>query len=140
MFDQQQPDASAPLISQDCQQATAHAGISDASTLPPQGISFGMVVAIAFTAAIISAAAMLVAYDHFMTIKFLSVDVKGFVQEQRELYIAGKITEDQLRQRFVDLKSVIEKIPRNRVVLMGDAVLGGAEKIDLSAIGNNAPK
>lgn len=96
------------------------------------GMTLGMVVAVAFVASAITAASMLVGYDHFLAKKVLSVDVKGFVEQQQELYLAGKITDEQLKQNYANLKTMVEQIPRNRVVLMGDAVLGGAEKLDVS--------
>jgi len=96
------------------------------------GITLGMVVSVAFVASAITAATMLVGYDHFLAKKVLSVDVKGFVEQQQELYLAGKITDEQLKQNYANLKTMVEQIPRNRVVLMGDAVLGGAEKLDVS--------
>lgn len=97
-----------------------------------QAVSFGMVAAIAFVASAITAATMLVGYDHFIAKKVLSVDVKGFVDQQQELYLAGKVTDEQLKQNYANLKAVVESIPKNRIVLMGDAVLGGAEKLDIS--------
>jgi len=94
-------------------------------------VTFGVAVAISFVASAITAACMLVAYDHFLAKKIISVDVKGFVQEQQDLYLAGKISDEQLKQNYAALKAAVEKIPRNRVVIMGDAILGGAEKLEL---------
>jgi len=45
--------------------------------------------------------------------------------------LAGKISDEQLKQNYAALKAAVEKIPRNRVVIMGDAILGGAEKLEL---------
>jgi len=104
-----------------------------ASTGVQQSIPLGMTAVISFMITVITAGIMLVAYDHFMAKKFLVVDVKGYVEQQQELYLAGKITDDQLKQSYVALKAAVEKIPRNRIVLMGDAVLGGAEKLDISS-------
>lgn len=97
------------------------------------GISLGMTAMVSFMTTLITAGIMLVAYDHFMAKKFLTVDVKGYIEQQQELYLAGKINDDQLKQSYVALKAAVEKIPRNRIVLMGDAVLGGAEKLDISS-------
>lgn len=97
-----------------------------------QGVSLGVCVVIAFMASITTGAVSIMGYDHFRAKKFLSVDVKGYVEQQQELYVAGKITDEQLKQSFVALRQVVEKIPKNRIVLMGDAVLGGVEKLDLS--------
>ena len=76
---------------------------------------------------------MLIGYDHYVAKKFVSIDVQGYVDQQRELYFAGKITDEQLKQSYAKLKATVEKLPKDRIVLMGDAVLGGVERIDLSA-------
>lgn len=96
------------------------------------GITLGMVAVVSFVVAVITGASMLVGYDHFIAKKVLSVDVKGFIEQQQELYLAGKISDEQVKQNYANLKAVVEQIPRNKIVLMGDAVLGGAEKLDVS--------
>ena len=70
-------------------------------------------------------------YDFRYAQKVVSVDIKGFVANQRELLLTGKITEDQFRKSFDYLKSVVDAIPSNRVVLMGDLVVRNVDKINL---------
>jgi hypothetical protein len=70
-------------------------------------------------------------YDFRYAQKVVSVDIKGFVANQRELLLTGKITEDQFKKSFDYLKSVVDAIPSNRVVLMGDLVVRNVDKIDL---------
>jgi len=70
-------------------------------------------------------------YDFRFAQKVVSVDIKGFVANQREAFLTGKITEDQFRKSFDYLKSVVDAIPSNRVVLMGDLVVRNVDKINL---------
>jgi hypothetical protein len=100
------------------------------------GMSIGMTAVIALVFSLITNACMLMAYDHFMAQKVLSVDVKGFIEQQQDLFLAGKITGEQLKDSYKRLLETVENIPRNRVVVMGDAVLGGAEKLEITV----APK
>lgn len=94
-------------------------------------VSFTGVVVISAFVSVFSVFAALVAYNHFVAKKFVSIDVKGYVEQQQELFMNGKINEDQLKQNYAVLKAVVQNIPKNKVVLMGDAVLGGVEKIDI---------
>jgi len=68
-------------------------------------------------------------YDAKYAQKVVAVDIKGYVAKQGEDFMAGKITEEQFRQKFDHLQKVVEKIPSNKVVLMGDLVVRNVETI-----------
>ena len=68
-------------------------------------------------------------YDRFFIQKVVSLDVKGFIAEQRDLYLSGKISDEQFRANIDRLEARVKSIPRNRVVIMGDAVIKNAEVI-----------
>ena len=68
-------------------------------------------------------------YDRWYAQKIVAVDIKGYIARQRESYLAGKMTDDELKKSFDRLESVITAIPRNRVVIMGDAVVRNAETV-----------
>lgn len=99
--------------------------------------SSGTSVAIAIMASLILNALMLMAYDHFMVKRFVSLDVKTFVEQQKNLYLAGKISDDQLRKNYETLGTAVKSMPKNYVIFMGDAVLGGVDKIELPQSGAN---
>ena len=69
-------------------------------------------------------------YDRWYTQKIVAVDIKGYIARQRESYLAGKMSDDELKKSFDRLESVITAIPRNRVVIMGDAVVRNAETVN----------
>ena len=68
-------------------------------------------------------------YDRWYAQKIVAVDIKGYIARQRESYLAGTMTDDELKKSFDRLEAVITAIPRNRVVIMGDAVVRNAETV-----------
>jgi hypothetical protein len=68
-------------------------------------------------------------YDVKYAQKVVAVDIKGYVKQQGDDFMTGKITEEQFRQKFDHLQKVVEAIPSNRVVLMGDLVVRNVENI-----------
>ena len=69
-------------------------------------------------------------YDRWYAQKIVAVDIKGYIARQRESYLAGKMSDDELKKSFDRLEAVITAIPRNRVVIMGDAVVRNAETVN----------
>ncbi len=68
-------------------------------------------------------------YDRFFVQKIVAVDVKGYIAEQRDLYISGKISEEQLKANIDRMEKVVMSVPKNKVVIMGDAVIRNAEVV-----------
>ena len=98
--------------------------------VPASGMSLGVVVVVAIFCSLITSVMTLVAYDYFLAQKIVSADIKGFIVDQQAQYMAGKINDDQLRAAFDQMENAIKKIPKNKAVLMGDAVIQGIEKIE----------
>ncbi|MEI6827615.1 MAG: hypothetical protein WCK54_18635 [Desulfuromonadales bacterium] len=85
-----------------------------------------------FLYALVSASvslATIAGYDRWYAQKVVAVDIKGYIAEQRDNYLAGKLNDDELKRRFDRLEAVITALPKNRVVIMGDAVVRNAETI-----------
>ena len=68
-------------------------------------------------------------YDHWYAQKIVAVDIKGYIAQQRDNYLAGKLNDEELRKSFDRLEAVITSIPKNRVIIMGDAVVRNAETV-----------
>lgn len=68
-------------------------------------------------------------YDRWYAQKVVAVDIKGYIAQQRDNYLAGKLNDDELRKSFDRLEAVITAIPKNRVIIMGDAVVRNAETV-----------
>jgi len=76
-----------------------------------------------------SSAASILVYDRYFATRIVAVDVKGFIAEQRDLFVQGKIDDGQLKRNIESLEKAIESIPSNEVVIMGDAVVRNAKTI-----------
>lgn len=94
-------------------------------------VSLGMAVIISVFVSAITVGGGLVAYDHFRAPKIVAVDIKGYIEKLRDLYLAGKINQQQLTQGFDNMEKVVNRLPSNNVVVMGDAIIKGVKKVDL---------
>lgn len=70
-------------------------------------------------------------YDRFFVQKIIAVDMKGYIAKQRDLYMEGKLTDEQFRANVDKLEEAVKSIPSNRVAIMGDVVLKNAEQKQL---------
>lgn len=70
-------------------------------------------------------------YHHYVAPGILVVDIKGYVREQRDLFLANKITQEDLRKNLDKMEEIITSIPKNNIVFSRDAVLRNAKVIEL---------
>ena len=73
--------------------------------------------------------ATIAGYDRWYAQKVVAVDIKGYIAQQRDYYLAGKLNDEELKKSFDRLEAVITAIPKNRVIIMGDAVVRNAETV-----------
>lgn len=93
--------------------------------------SFLSVVEISIFVSLAISAAALLAYDRWGAQKVAAVDMKGYITLQRYKYKDGKINDEDLRKAFDRLELLMNSIPRNRVVIMGDTAIRNAEVFKL---------
>lgn len=93
------------------------------SASPPQVPSDWRTIAKAALISSLLTVAILVVYDSYFAQKIVALDVKGYIAEQRDLFLTGKINEDQLKKSFDRLEQVKEKVPKNRVIILGDVLV-----------------
>ncbi|MDD2736676.1 MAG: hypothetical protein PHF56_22315 [Desulfuromonadaceae bacterium] len=86
---------------------------------------FALCLAVSFGASL----ATIAGYDRWYAQKVVAVDIKGYIAQQRDNYLAGKLNDDELKRSFDRLETVITAIPKNRVIIMGDAVVRNAETV-----------
>lgn len=79
--------------------------------------------------ALMTSFASVYSYDRWYAQKIVAVDIKGYIAQQRDNYMAGKLTDEELKRSFDHLENVVIAIPKNRVVIMGDAVVRNVETI-----------
>lgn len=68
-------------------------------------------------------------YDQFFAQKVVAFDLKGFIAQQRDLSISGKLTDEQFKANLDRVESLMNSVPKRKVILMGDAVIKNIEII-----------
>lgn len=97
--------------------------------LPKPQSLFVSVLMLCLAVSIVASLAAIAGYDRWFAQKVVAVDIKGYIAQQRDSYLAGKLNDDELKRSFDRLESVITAIPKNRVIIMGDAVVRNAETV-----------
>lgn len=97
-------------------------GVQEVTSLP-------VIISISLLIALTTSFFSLYSYDRWYAQKLVAVDIKGYIAQQRENYIAGKMNDEELKRSFDRLESVVIAIPKNKVVIMGDAVVRNIETI-----------
>jgi len=70
-------------------------------------------------------------YHYFIAPQIVAMDIKGFISQQRELYVLGKIDSDQFKKNVDRMEAMITGLRPNQVALMGDAVIRNVKVIDV---------
>lgn len=92
------------------------------------GIPVKLISAVLFLCLSVSAISLYL-YDRYRATRIVSVDLDGYISEQKERFIAGEITEEKLTENMNRLKEAVDRIPGNTVVLTADVVVKNAEII-----------
>ena len=66
--------------------------------------------------------ATVAAYDRWVAQKVVAVDVSGFLQEQRDLFLAKKITMDDFKANLDRYLAALKSQPKNRVLILEDVI------------------
>ncbi len=61
-------------------------------------------------------------YDRYVAQKVVAVDVSGFLQEQRDLVLAKKITMDDFKANLERYLAALKSQPKNRVLILEDVI------------------
>ena len=69
-----------------------------------------------------SSVATITAYDHWVAQKVVAVDVSGFLQQQRDLVLARKITMDDYKANLERYIEALKSQPRNKVLILEDVI------------------
>ena len=96
---------------------------------PKQQPSLVPIIALCLAVSFGASLATIAGYDRWYAQKVVAVDIKGYIAQQRDSYLAGKLNDDELKRSFDRLETVITAIPKNRVIIMGDAVVRNAETV-----------
>lgn len=108
---------------------TAPAPATASAAAPAATPSWFGIAVLCVLVSVASSIATIAAYDSWYAQKLVAVDIKGYISDQRDKYIAGKLTDDELKRSFDKLEQVVTAIPKNKAVLMGDLVVRNVEVV-----------
>jgi hypothetical protein len=69
-------------------------------------------------------------YDRYYAQKIVAFDLRGYLWGLRDMYLAGKINDEGLKQAIEAAYIAVRTQKKNKVVLMGDVILSPIEKIE----------
>ncbi len=122
-------DNSPDAMSRNHEPTAAKNATPDPVILPQRRPGPVVLVALCVALSLVLSLGTLYIYDRWYAQKIVAVDIKGYIAQQRDDYLAGKLNDDELKKSFDHLERIITTIPRNRVVIMGDAVVRNAETL-----------
>jgi len=68
-------------------------------------------------------------YDKYFAQKIVKFDLLDFINEQRNLYVSGKIDNEQVKANLMSVEKKIKNLPKNKIILLSEVVMGNAETI-----------
>ena len=78
--------------------------------------------------AIVSISVVWLYHKNYAT-RVVAIDMKPYVEEQKKLFLEGKIDEKELKKNFSKLERVVSSLPRNKIAIMKEVVVANAEII-----------
>ena len=86
------------------------------------GITKTHAAVLVIVVSMMSSIATVAAYDRYVAQKVVAVDVSGFLQEQRDLVLAKKITMDGFKANLERYIGALKSQPKNRVLILEDVI------------------
>jgi len=97
----------------------------------PPKTKLGMNIVLTMLAVSLLCSTMSVAaYDRFFAQKIVTINLRDFIEHQRDLYLAGKLTHDQVKQNLDGLIASVKKAPKNKIIILEDVVANSTEKFE----------
>ncbi len=97
------------------------------ATTPSRTPTWFAIAILCVLVSVASSIATIAAYDSWYAQKLVAIDIKGYITEQRDKYVAGKLTDEELKRSFDRLEQVVTAVPKNKAILMGDLVVRNVE-------------
>ena len=86
------------------------------------GITKTYAAVLVMVVSMMSSVATVAVYDRYVAQKVVAVDVSGFLQEQRDMVLAKKITMDDFKANLERYIEALKSQPRNRVLILEDVI------------------
>ena len=92
------------------------------------GLTFKSVMWIILLNLFVSIASICV-YDRFFSQKVMAFDISGYMAEQKRLFFAGKITEEELLKSLDRVDERLRQESKNTLILNGNAIIKNGQYI-----------
>ncbi len=105
---------------------------SNTKPAPKPGTGFSFITILLILALNIAVSVLSIYYyDQHYAMKIVALDTKSYIENQKMLYLKGKISEKDLLASVDNIDSTLKSLNNNTVVLLGDAVVRNVEKIKI---------
>ena len=92
------------------------------------GLTFKSVLLILLLNILVAIASISV-YDRFFSQKVMAFDISGYMAEQKKLFFAGKITEEELLRTLDRVDERLKQESKRTLILNGSAVIKNGKYI-----------
>ncbi len=82
-----------------------------------KGVSIFDFIIFALISLIVTVSALIV-YDRYFAQRIAYIDIKAYMEDQRGKYLAQKINDEQLSKNIDHIKEVVDRLPKNIVLLV----------------------
>lgn len=89
---------------------------------PATGFTKTYLTVLVIVVSLMSSLATVTAYDRFLAQKVVAVNVNEFLQGQKELVLANKITVDDFKANLERYMAAMRSQPKNRVLILEDVI------------------
>ena len=103
-------------------EAAATEGKRELPVRAPRGLTKTYAAVLVIVVSLISSIATVAAYDRYVAQKLVAVDVSEFLEEQRDLVLAKKITMDEFKANLERYMAALKNQPRNKVLILEDVI------------------
>lgn len=86
-------------------------------------------VCISLVVSLLMATAVVALYDQRYAQKVVTIDLKGYIRNQREKAVNNEVSDDELRRNIDAMEAALLAEPANHTVLLKDVVLRNAREI-----------
>jgi len=88
------------------------------------------IVAMMIVVSLLSSTVAVAVYDRFFAQKIVTINLRQYMENQRDLYLSGKLTADQVKQNLDGFIASVKAAPKNKVILLEDVVANSTEKLE----------
>ncbi|MEW6521923.1 MAG: hypothetical protein AB1461_21235 [Thermodesulfobacteriota bacterium] len=104
-------------------------GGNTATAAKKHGPGFIITILIALSVSLVTATGVVVFYDKQYAQKIVTMDLQGYIRDQRDKAVRGAISDEELRKNIDTMEAALLAAPPNHIVLLKEVVLRNAGEI-----------